>query len=176
MCVVLPAVKYHKDTKRQTAQLDFRAQIPFVPRHRLPSLSVSLCVFCPGTSVEMRLLRKWLGWEQLLTVEITLARPPFTFLFTCLVLSHSAPLSEPVFLSRRTPAVSGWSETRCDQPNVILMYEQTLALSVFNLHNHFILLKQHRASFFLLLGHVVMKGECFGMSSPYPWRKPNSDD
>ncbi len=113
------------------------------------------------TSVEMLLLTKWLGWELFLTVEITLARPPFTFLFTCLILSHSALLSEPVFLSRRAPAVSGWSETRCDQPNVILMYQQNHALSVFNLHNHFILLKQCRASFFLLLGNVVIKSGVF---------------
>lgn len=166
--VGLQAGKCLTDKKRKIAQLDFSTHIHYLYTTDSLSRRASswFCVFY-SSSVKVLFLTKWLGWE--LTVEITLAPSSFTLLF-------AAPLSEPVFLSRRTPAVSGWSQTRCDRPNVILMYQQSLALSVSNLDSHFILLKQHWASFFLLLGHVVMKRECFGMSPLYPWRKSNSED
>lgn len=88
-------------------------------------LSVWFCSFCWDFIgvVEMLLLRKWLCWEQFLTVGTTLTHrsspsySPF----------HLSPalLSELVFLSHHTPAESRWSKTRCDQPNVIFMYHQT---------------------------------------------------
>lgn len=131
-----------------------------MPRHRLAPLSELSCTKASlfghlsfAFQLKCPFLRKWLGGEPLLTVEITQVCTSFTFLFACLI---------PSYIYRHTPAASGWSETRCDQPNVILMYQQTLCLSVFNLHNPSALLTQRWASFLLLLGHVVIKGSVLG--------------
>lgn len=76
-----------------------------------PLLTSPLWIFLKA--LQLMLFRHWK-----LTVEKTLARTSFTFLFTLLSLSHSAH----IFLSLGAPA--GWSKTRCYR-HVILTYQHT---------------------------------------------------
>lgn len=159
-CVWPVSVNRLKDSKRQTAQTaGLRCPHQFLTTDRLRS---------PFCRVETLLLWK-LG--AVLDSGNNLAWPRLFLFFP----SHSVtlwPLSKPVTLLLLLLLVAHQlcrDEAKQDviSLNVIPMYQQTLASSVCNLHNHSALLQQTPGPLFFFspyfLEHVVIKWECVGV-------------
>lgn len=113
-----------------------------MPRHRLPSLSetfqkafrlvICLIAFqrrCCFSGNNLVWKCSW-RWKYSRFIWLLLSRF-FVVVVACLIPSHSARLISSFLSLVWAPAVSGWSETRRDQPNVILVYQTDSCLGLF---------------------------------------------